>query len=100
MGLQKWFMPTQSLHKIALQYDTLTQGTRTVQELHQDLLRLAKQMVEMPNEYSYKCRLMAVMKSDIHGHLIKEGFTPEFSRSTDILEAAINYDDASRYYSS
>ena len=97
MGLQKWFMPTQSLHKIALQYDLMTQGSRTVQVLHQDLTTLAKQMVTPPDEYSYKHRFFSALKSDIRSELLKKGYNPEFSELEDILAAAIFYDNGSRY---
>ncbi|KIJ31496.1 hypothetical protein M422DRAFT_266880 [Sphaerobolus stellatus SS14] len=54
MGLQKFFMPTLSLNKVAVNYDRLMQGNMTVQQLHQELTKLAKQMVEFPNAYSYR----------------------------------------------
>ncbi|KIJ31061.1 hypothetical protein M422DRAFT_267263 [Sphaerobolus stellatus SS14] len=54
MGLQKWFMPTLSLNKVAVKYDCLMQGNMTVQQFHQELTKLAKQMVELPNAYSYR----------------------------------------------
>ncbi|KIJ37252.1 hypothetical protein M422DRAFT_260189, partial [Sphaerobolus stellatus SS14] len=44
MGLQKWFMPTLSLNKVAVGYDHLMQGSMNVQQLHQQLTKLAKQM--------------------------------------------------------
>ncbi|KIJ31330.1 hypothetical protein M422DRAFT_266996, partial [Sphaerobolus stellatus SS14] len=49
MRLQKWFMPTLLLNKVAVNYDRLMQGNMTVQQLHQKLTNLAKQMVELPN---------------------------------------------------
>ncbi|KIJ32578.1 hypothetical protein M422DRAFT_265597 [Sphaerobolus stellatus SS14] len=54
MGLQKWFMPTLSLNKVAVGYDHLMQGSMNVQQLHQQLTKLAKQMVELPDAYSYQ----------------------------------------------
>ncbi|KIJ47458.1 hypothetical protein M422DRAFT_248869, partial [Sphaerobolus stellatus SS14] len=49
MGFQKWFMPTLSLNKVAVGYDHLMQGSMNLQQLHQQLTKLAKQMVELPD---------------------------------------------------
>ncbi|KIJ29679.1 hypothetical protein M422DRAFT_268909, partial [Sphaerobolus stellatus SS14] len=49
MGLQKWFVPTLSLNKVAVGYDHLMHGSMNVQQLHQQLTKLAKQMVELPD---------------------------------------------------
>ncbi|KIJ54595.1 hypothetical protein M422DRAFT_240665 [Sphaerobolus stellatus SS14] len=54
MGLQKWFMPTLSLNKVAVNYDHIMQGSMTMQQLHQELTKLAKQMIELPDAYSYR----------------------------------------------
>ncbi|KIJ35964.1 hypothetical protein M422DRAFT_261725 [Sphaerobolus stellatus SS14] len=62
MGLQKWFMPTLSLNKVAVGYDHLMQGSMNVQQLHQQLTKLAKQMVELPDAYSHRRRFMNVLK--------------------------------------
>ena len=41
IGLQKRFMPTLSLNKAVYKFDTLKQGTMTVQALHQELSKIA-----------------------------------------------------------
>ncbi|KIJ28846.1 hypothetical protein M422DRAFT_269809 [Sphaerobolus stellatus SS14] len=46
---QKWFMLTFSLNKVAVNYDNIVQGSITVQQLHQELTKLAKQMIELPD---------------------------------------------------
>ncbi|KIJ35324.1 hypothetical protein M422DRAFT_262496 [Sphaerobolus stellatus SS14] len=61
MGLQKWFMLTLSLNKVA------------------ELLKLAKQMIELPDAYSYRRRFMSALKPDIREQVLKKGFTPEFN---------------------
>ncbi|KIJ40448.1 hypothetical protein M422DRAFT_256697 [Sphaerobolus stellatus SS14] len=42
MGLQKWFMLTLLLNKVAVNYDSIMQGSMTMQQLHQELTKLAK----------------------------------------------------------
>ncbi|KIJ40535.1 hypothetical protein M422DRAFT_256508 [Sphaerobolus stellatus SS14] len=46
---QKWFMLTLLLNKVAVNYDHIMQGSMTVQQLHQELTKLAKQMIELPD---------------------------------------------------
>ncbi|KIJ29683.1 hypothetical protein M422DRAFT_268922 [Sphaerobolus stellatus SS14] len=41
MGLQKWFIPTLLLNKVAIGYDHLMQGSINVQQLHQQSTKLA-----------------------------------------------------------
>ncbi|KIJ36533.1 hypothetical protein M422DRAFT_261095 [Sphaerobolus stellatus SS14] len=65
MGLQKWFMPTLLLNKVAVGYDHLMQSSMNVQQLHQQLTKLAKQMVELPDAYSYWRQFMNALKPSI-----------------------------------
>ncbi|KIJ37805.1 hypothetical protein M422DRAFT_259665 [Sphaerobolus stellatus SS14] len=64
---QKWFMPILSLNKVAVNYDNIMQGSMTMQQLHQELLKLAKQMIELQM-------------------LLKKGFTPEFSSIDELVD--------------
>ncbi|KIJ44435.1 hypothetical protein M422DRAFT_252036 [Sphaerobolus stellatus SS14] len=79
---QKWFMLTLLLNKVAVNYDNIMQGSMTAQQLHQELLKLAKQMIELPDVYSYRRRFMSALKPDIREQVLKKGFTPEFSNNT------------------
>ncbi|KIJ43267.1 hypothetical protein M422DRAFT_253472 [Sphaerobolus stellatus SS14] len=76
---KKWFMLTLSMNKVAVNYDTIMQGSITVQQLHEELTKLAKQMIELPDVYSYRRRFMNALKTDIREQVLKKGFTPEFS---------------------
>ncbi|KIJ34950.1 hypothetical protein M422DRAFT_262913 [Sphaerobolus stellatus SS14] len=86
MGLQKWFMPTLSLNKVAVNYDTIMQGSMIVQQLHQELSKLTKQMIELPDAYSYRRRFMSVLRPDIREQVLKKGFTPEFSSIDELVD--------------
>ncbi|KIJ23249.1 hypothetical protein M422DRAFT_276210 [Sphaerobolus stellatus SS14] len=69
MGLQKWFMPTLSLNKVAVSYDCLMQGSMTVQQLHQQDL------------------------------VLRKGFTAEFSKIDELVEQVVTLDNAKHYTS-
>ena len=99
MGLQKWFMPTLSLNKVAVGYDHLMQGSMNVQQLHQQLTKLAKQMVELPDAYSYRRRFMNALKPSIREEVLGKGFTAEFSKIDELVEQAVIVDNAKRYTS-
>ncbi|KIJ24254.1 hypothetical protein M422DRAFT_275010 [Sphaerobolus stellatus SS14] len=99
MGLQKWFMLTLSLNKVAVGYDHLMQGSMNVQQLHQQLTKLAKQMVELPDAYSYWRRFMNALKSSIREEVLGKGFTAEFSKIDELVEQAVIVDNAKCYTS-
>ncbi|KIJ46737.1 hypothetical protein M422DRAFT_249905 [Sphaerobolus stellatus SS14] len=99
MGLQKWFMPRLSLNKVAVGYDRLMQGSMTMQQLHQQLTKLAKQMVELPDVYSYRRWFMDVLKPDIRELVLRKGFTAKFSKIDELVEQAVTLDNAKCYTS-
>ncbi|KIJ31476.1 hypothetical protein M422DRAFT_266853 [Sphaerobolus stellatus SS14] len=78
---KKWFMPTLLMNKVAVNYDTM-QGSMTMQQLHQELTKLAKQMIELPDAYSHRGRFMNAQKPDIRDQVLRKCFTPEFSTAT------------------
>ncbi|KIJ24326.1 hypothetical protein M422DRAFT_274916, partial [Sphaerobolus stellatus SS14] len=99
MGLQKWFMPTLSLNKVAVGYDHLMQGSMNVQQLHQQLTKLAKQMVELPDAYSYWRRFMNALKPSIREEVLGKGFTAEFSKIDELVEQVVIVDNVKCYTS-
>ncbi|KIJ31309.1 hypothetical protein M422DRAFT_267120 [Sphaerobolus stellatus SS14] len=99
MGLQKWFMLTLSMNKVVVNYDTIMQGSMTMQQLHQELTKLAKQMIELPDVYSYRRRFMNALKPDIRDQVLKKGFTPEFSSIDELVDEAVMFDNAKCYTS-
>ncbi|KIJ47413.1 hypothetical protein M422DRAFT_248805 [Sphaerobolus stellatus SS14] len=99
MGLQKRFMPTLSLNKVAVGYDHLMQGSMNVQQLHQQLTKLAKQMVELPDAYSYWRQFMNALKPGIREEVLGKGFTAEFSKIDELVEQAVIVDNAKHYTS-
>ncbi|KIJ47528.1 hypothetical protein M422DRAFT_248955 [Sphaerobolus stellatus SS14] len=98
MGLQKWFMPTLSMNQVAVNYDNIMQGYMTVQQL-QELLKLAKQMIELPDMYSYRRRFMNSLKPDIREQVLRKDFTPEFSSIDELVDEAVTFDNAKHYTS-
>ncbi|KIJ30228.1 hypothetical protein M422DRAFT_268279 [Sphaerobolus stellatus SS14] len=88
MGLQKWFMPTLLLNKVAINYDNIMQDSMNVQKLHQELSKLTKQMMKLPDVYSYRRRFMSALKPDIQEQVLKKGFTQDSHGSSYLHKAA------------
>ena len=77
-------------------FDTLEQGKRTVQELYQDLTKYAARMVQYPDEYSCRRRLIAALRPSLQKEVLRRGITAEFSSIEDILKAK-DIEDSSLY---
>ncbi|KIJ38263.1 hypothetical protein M422DRAFT_259176 [Sphaerobolus stellatus SS14] len=75
------------------------QGSMNVQQLHQQLTKLAKQMVELPDVYSYRRRFINALKPSIREEVLGKGFTAEFSKIDELVEQAVIVDNAKRYTS-
>ncbi|KIJ38340.1 hypothetical protein M422DRAFT_258990 [Sphaerobolus stellatus SS14] len=99
MGLQKWFIPTLSLNIVAANYDSIMQGSMIVQQLHQEQSKLAKQIIELLDAYSYRRRFMSALKPDISEQVLKKGFTPKFSSIDELIDEAVRFDNAKHYTS-
>ena len=76
-------------------FDTIKQGKYTVQELYQDLTKYAARMVQYPDEYSCRRRLIAALRPPLQKEVHCRGITPEFSSIEDILEKAKDNEDSS-----
>ncbi|KIJ34040.1 hypothetical protein M422DRAFT_264002 [Sphaerobolus stellatus SS14] len=90
-------MPTLLMNKVAVNYDSIMHGSMTVQQVHQKLSKLAKQMIELPDAYLYRIKFMNVLKPDIRDQVLKKGFTPEFSSIDELVNEAVTLDNAKCY---
>ncbi|KIJ49028.1 hypothetical protein M422DRAFT_246809 [Sphaerobolus stellatus SS14] len=84
---------------MAVNYDTIMQGSMTVQQLYQELMKLVKQMIALLDAYSYRRKFMNVLKPDIRDQVLKKGFTPEFSSIDELIDEAVTFDNAKCYTS-
>ncbi|KIJ37166.1 hypothetical protein M422DRAFT_260328 [Sphaerobolus stellatus SS14] len=81
MGLQKWFMPTLSLNKVAGGYDRLMQGSMTY------------------DHATTASAFMDALKPDIRDAVLRKGFTAEFNKIDELVEQAVTLDNAKHYTS-
>ena len=78
-------------------FDTIEQGQKTVQELIQELTKYATRMVQYPDNYSFRRRLIAALRPSLQKEVLHRGITVEFGSMQDILEKAKDIEDSSRY---
>ena len=72
-------------------------GKCTVQELYQDLTKYVAHMVQYPDEYSCKKRLLTTLRLSLQKEVLCRGITAEFSSIEDFLEKAKDIKDSSQY---
>jgi hypothetical protein len=81
----------------AFKFENLTQGSRDVETLADDLKRYAERMTEPPAPYQVRRRLMQALKSDIAKWLISNQVTPESHSLDGIVAAAKAVEESERY---
>ena len=85
-GLQKQFLNSLIHRQVLNKFDTIEQGQKTIQELIQELTKYATQMVQYPDDYSFRRRLIAALRPSLQKEVLRRSITAEFSSMQDILE--------------
>ena len=83
--------------QVSNKFNTIKQGQKTVQELIQELTKYTAQMVQYPDNYSFRRRLIATLRPSLQKEVLCRGITAEFSSMQDILEKAKDIEDSLRY---
>ena len=83
------------MHRQVLnKFNTIEQGQKTIQELIQKLTKYAARMVQYPDDYSFRRRLIATLQPSLQKEVLHRGITVEFSSMQDILEKAKDIEDS------
>ena len=96
-GLQKQFLNLLTHRQASNKLNTIEQGQKTVQELIQELTKYAARMVQYPDDYSFRRRLIATLRPSLQKEVLRRGITAESSSTPDILEKAKDIEDSSHY---
>ena len=78
-------------------FDTIKQGQKTIQELIQELTKYAARMVQYPDDYLFRRKLIAALRPSLQKEVLRRGITAEFSSMQDILERAKDIKDSTCY---
>ena len=81
----------------AHKYETVSQGTRDVQTLADDLRRYAEQMTEPPALYSQRRRFMQALKPGIAQWMLRLGASPETHSWNDLVSFARSVEESDQY---
>jgi hypothetical protein len=93
-GLQKRFLHTLTYHH---KFDAVMQGTKTVQELMNELTKYAARMIQQPDEYTLQRRFVSALRKTLCNKVLKKGYNAETSSLDALCDTARMTEEASQY---
>ena len=87
-GLQKKFLHTLTHHHVSNKFDMVFQGTKTIQEVLNDLKKYAMQMIHLPNIYMLCKQFVSALHDLLCNEVLKKGYNAEFSTVEQLYETA------------
>jgi hypothetical protein len=97
MGLCKRFLHKATALDAVTKYEKLSQGTKDVQEIADELEELISRMPEPPSGYDIRRKFMSILRSDIAKWLLRAGHNPESSSIEDLIIVAKDYEESVKY---
>ena len=88
-GLQRRFLHTLTHHHASNKFDRVSQGTKTVQEVLNDLKKYAMQMIHLPNVYTFCKRFVLALRDSLCNEVLKKGYNAKFTLSTSCMKLLI-----------
>ena len=88
---------TGTTEKIPAYLDTVSQGTKTVQEVLKNLKKYAMWMIHLPNVYTFCKQFVSALCDSLRNEVLKKGYNAEFSTIDQLYETACMIEEASRY---
>ena len=71
-GLQRRFLHTLTHHHVSNKFDMVSQGTKTVQEVLNDLKKYATWMIHLPNVYMFHKRFVSALHDLLCNEVLKK----------------------------
>ena len=75
----------------------VSQGTKTVQEVQNDLKKYAAWMIHPPDIYTFCKRFILALHDSLHNEVLKKGYNTKFSTINQLYETAHMIKEASCY---
>ena len=75
----------------------VSQGTKTVQEVLNDLKKYAVQMIHLPNVYTFCKWFVSALHDSLCNEVLKKGYNAKFSTINQLYETAWMVEEASHY---
>ena len=73
------------------------QGTKTIQEVLNDLKKYATRMIHLPDIYTFHKWFVSALRDSLHNEVLKKGYNTEFSTIDQLYETACMIEEASCY---
>ena len=96
-GPQRRFLHTLTHHHVSNKFDTVSQGTKIIQEVLNDLKKYAVQMIHLPNMYTFHKWFISALRDSLCNEVLKKGYNAKFSTIDQLYETACMIEEASRY---
>ena len=94
-GLQRRFLHTLTHHHVSNKFDTVSQGTKTIQEVLNDLKKYAMRMIHLPNVYTFCKQFVSALRDLLRNEVLKKGYNSKFSTIDQLYETARMIGEAS-----
>ena len=78
-------------------FDTVSQGTKTIQEFLNDLKKYAVQMIHLPDIYTFHKWFISALHDLLCNEVLKKGYNAKFSTINQLYETARMVEEASCY---
>ena len=75
----------------------VSQGTKTVQEVLNDLKKYAARMIHLPDMYTFHKQFVSALHDLLCNEVLKKGYNAEFSTIDQLYETAYMIEEASHY---
>ena len=96
-GLQRRFLHTLTHHHTSNKFDMVSQGTKTIQEVLNDLKKYAMWMIHLPDIYTFRKRFVSALHDSLCNEVLKKVYNAEFSTIDQLYETAHMIEEASHY---
>jgi Ty3 transposon capsid-like protein len=96
-GLQKRFLHTLTYHHASNKFDVVIQGTKTIQELMNELTKYVSRMIQQPDNCTHRQRFVSALRETLRNEVLKKGYNAETSSLDALCDTARMIEEASRY---
>ena len=96
-GLQRRFLHTLTHHHASNKFDRVSQGTKIVQEVLNDLKKYAAWMIHPPRMYTFRKWFVSALHDSLRNEVLKKGYNAEFSTIDQLYETAHMIEETSHY---
>ena len=93
-GLQRRFLHTLTHHHASNKFDMVSQGTKTIQEVLNDLQKYATRMIHPP-VYTFCKQFISALHDLLCNEVLKKGYNAEFSTIEQLYKTAQMVEEAS-----